>query len=56
MRYDFRGGAKAIRYGVNIKNREKMPISCVTLKKKSKRIFNEKIMNNKNAVSRVHVC
>ena len=56
MQYDSLYGAKAIQYGVNIKNREKMPISCVALKKVSKRIFNKKIMKNKNAVSRVHVC
>ena len=33
------------------KNGKTIPISCV-----SKRIFNKKIMKNKNAVSRVHVC
>ena len=34
MRYDSLGGAKAIRYGVNIKKPEKkIPISCVALKK-----------------------
>ena len=51
MRYDSRGGAKAIRYCVNIKNREKMPISCVALKKVSKRIFNKK--NNEEQKCRV---
>ena len=57
MRYDSRGGAKAIRYGVRIKKPgKKIPISCEALKKVSKRIFNKKIMKNKNAVSRVHVC
>ena len=57
MRYDSRGGAKAIRYGVKIKKPgKKISISCEALKKVSKRIFNKKIMKNKNAVSRVHVC
>ena len=57
MRYDSLGGAKAIRYGVNVKkNGKKIPISYVALKKGSKRIFNKKIIKDKNAVSRVHVC
>ena len=54
MRYDSLGGAKAIRYGVNIKKPEKkIPISCVALR--GKRIFNKKIMKNKNVVLQVHV-